>query len=193
MHGTTYNLLGGLAILSLALLGACTTSGGGGGTGQIVADFEFNDGEGLEFEVIANEDSDLQVNGSLSLTGPGGSTVAVSGGTIMLTPGAITVVANGNNNKALPNLQAGEPLSITAWIDAVGGAAADFCASGDEYGPFIVTVDENLVPTSVDPDEVTLTDNTVNLINGGDFDLCIRVNWTMDATVTIDSLRFEFR
>lgn len=193
MRSTTYHRLGGSAILSLALLGACTSGGGGGGSGLIVADFEFNEGNGLVFEITANQDADLQVSGSLSLTGSGGSPIAISSGSIQLTPGAITVVVNGDTNKALPNLQAGEPLSITAWVDAPGGAAEDFCASGDQYGPYTVALDENLVPTSVDPDEVTLTDNTINLINGGAFDLCVRVNWSMDARVTIDSLRFELR
>ncbi|MFQ5491543.1 MAG: hypothetical protein ACE5GE_12550, partial [Phycisphaerae bacterium] len=144
MRGTIYNRLGGSAILSLAFLGACTVPTGGGGTGQIVADFEFNDGQGLEFDVVAGQDSDIAVrNGSFTLQGPGGNPVTVGGGSIQLQPEAVSVTVNGSTEKAALTFQAGEPLNVTVWVAPPGGADADFCASGDQYGPFTVALDEN--------------------------------------------------
>jgi hypothetical protein len=61
------------------------------------------------------------------------------------------------------------------------------CESGEEYGPFEVTLDEANNPTAIDPDTIELSETTLALLEGGEFSICIEVTSPIDATVTIQS------
>jgi hypothetical protein len=93
--------------------------------------------------------------------------------------------------KGSVNLQESGILEITVWI-ASGDEVETVCDTGEEYGPFSVKLEDN-VPVSVDPSEVTLSQNTLDLLNSGSFSLCIEVISPVDGIVTISSLTFNFR
>ncbi len=197
MRSVTYVRGAGLAGMSLVAAAGCVSSlpsaagGGGGQPGAATINFTFNDGEGLTFDVAANEPADIRLqDAQFDL---GGTTI--TSGTVQVPPEAITVERIGGAAKAAVAMQAGEPLSVTVWI-AGAGDIDTVCGGGEQYPPspdtaFLVTLDENFIPTSVEPSSVPLTQNTVDLINGGAFTMCLRVNWSLDARVTMDSIRFE--
>ena len=65
------------------------------------------------------------------------------------------------------------------------------CDVGEQYGPFEVVLDENLEPVSVSPSRDLLTRNTLNLINEGEFSLCIEVVSPVEGIVEIESFAFN--
>jgi hypothetical protein len=81
-------------------------------------------------------------------------------------------------------------LEITAWI-----ASADLldtvCDVGEQYGPYEVTLDANYVPIAVQPATITLTQTTLDLLNGGEFSLCVQVVSPVSGTVRIESFTFN--
>lgn len=118
--------------------------------------------------------------------------VSAGSGTLALSPDAISVtLANTTGQKGGANLQAANTLMVTGWI--AGPDTLDtVCGGGDEYGPFTVDLDENGGVTGVSPSSVSLTRNTVNLLNSGEFTICLSVESTVDATVSISRLNFTF-
>ena len=51
-----------------------------------------------------------------------------------------------------------------------------------------ITLDEDYAPIAINPSSVTLTQTTVDLLNAGEFSLCIEVVSPVDGRVTIGSL-----
>lgn len=151
---------------------------------QITTDF--NLGAGLKtFDVQAGVPVEKSGTGSI-----GDTPVDVGSGTIQLQTSAITFTpSNAGEPKGTVNLQDNMVLEVTVWVSDVE-AVETVCQTGDQYGPFEVTLDENYVPVSVDPSQVTLTQNTIRLLNEGEFSFCIRALSPIDGTVVIDSLRF---
>jgi len=120
-------------------------------------------------------------------TGVPQSSIDIGSGTISINTDDITVTPA--PGKFGVNLQGGN-LIITAWIDTL--AAIDtVCETGEEYGPFTVELDEDWNVVSIDPSSVTLTQTTIDLLNGGEFSLCIEVTSPVDGTVSIDTLTFR--
>jgi hypothetical protein len=117
------------------------------------------------------------------------TTVEVGSGNLAFDTDDITVTpADGGGGKRRDvNLQDTTVLIVTAWIDDVA-ALETVCEAGEEYGPFEVTLDENYVPVAIDPDHVNLSQTTVDLINGGEFSLCLEILSPIDATITIERL-----
>ncbi len=117
------------------------------------------------------------------------TTITVGSGNLAFDTGNITVTpaGGGGGKRRDVNLQDTTVLVVTAWIDEVG-AVETVCETGEEYGPFDVTLDENNVPVAIDPDHVDLTQTTVDLINGGEFSLCLEIVSPIDATITIERL-----
>ncbi len=114
--------------------------------------------------------------------------ISVGRGTIELDPSVITVTpANGAGSKGRLNYQETSTLTITVWIAPIDDADT-VCDTGEQYGPFDVTLDENYVPVSISPSSVTLSQTTLDLLNAGQFSLCIEVASPIDGTVTIASL-----
>jgi hypothetical protein len=118
------------------------------------------------------------------------SSIDIGSGTVAIDPDDITFTpADNGGGKIGANLQGGN-LIITAWIDAVDAVDA-VCETGEEYGPFTVELDDDYNIVDVNPSSVTLTPTTIDLLNGGEFSLCIEVTSPVDGTVSIDTLTFR--
>ena len=163
----------------------CQTRRGGGGQVLIGTDFNLDDESGT-FEVTADEPEQNRGSGTFNVEG-----FTVTSGTLELKPEAISFTPAGPGKGTL-NLQETTTLVITAWI----GPLADLetvCDTGEEYGPYDVTLDEDMVPVSVDPAFITLTETTLDLINEGEFAFCLQVVSPADGTVQIGSLTFNLK
>lgn len=166
----------GTCVLAWQLAG-CTGS-------PLQTSVDFNLGESLgEFEVTADEPKDN--SGTSQFDTP----VTIGRGSLELKPSAITVTPSGAP-KEVGTIQAESTLVVTVWI-APADEIDTVCGGGEEYGPFNVTLDDNNVPTAVEPSRVTFTQETIGLLNGGEFSLCVRVVSPIDGTVTIESLVFN--
>ena len=166
--------------LGVAMLGGCPLV-------PITVPVAFDLGDSLGgFEVQAGVPTQNRGTGAL-----GDNPFTIGSGTLALNADVITVTPTGTGGgKGQVNLQAGGTLVVTAWIASVDQLDV-VCTDGEQYGPFEVQLDVNYVPVSVDPSSVTLSQNTIDLINVGEFSLCIEVVSPVDGTVTIDRLNFR--
>ncbi len=120
----------------------------------------------------------------------GDSSLSPSNGTLRIDPSNIIIAgAQGGGKVAIQ--QQGGTLTISAKI-AASEDLATVCETGEEYGPFSVELDSSNQPVSVDPSSVVLSDNAIDLINVGEFALCIEIVSPIDGTVTITALNFSF-
>ncbi len=151
---------------------------------RIPLDFELPASQGT-FEVQAGEPTQ-----NAFLIAGASDTPNFSSGTIRLSPSAISVVpANSSGDKPRLTGQGTGQLIVTARI--AGADELDtVCSGGDEYGPFTVDLDDDNVPTGIDPESFDLRKNTVTLMNSGNFTVCLEVVSPIDATVTIDKIEF---
>lgn len=172
-----------VSITGLVLVGCQARRGGGGKSLQVAIPFNLSEGLG-EFEVEAGGFDDNPGTGSFEVTGG-----EIRGGSLEIDPQVITVTPTGPGKEVVA-LQETSTLIITAWIAPIDEIDT-VCGGGEQYGPYNVTLNEDNVPIAVDPPHIDLTDNTVDLLNGGEFSLCIRVESPIDATVRIESLSFD--
>ncbi len=136
------------------------------------------------FDVTAGEPS--QQSGTSDL---GDLPITLGSGSIEIDPSVITVTPSGSG-KFFTRLQDNDVLRITVWVGTIDEEET-VCTTGDEYGPYDVTLDENLVPVSVDPSTVNLRDSTLDALNSGEFSLCVEVVSPVTGEVTIESLTFN--
>lgn len=136
------------------------------------------------YEVTAGEP--LRKSGTAGL---GDIPVTLGSGSIAIDPSVITVTPTGAG-KLGTSLQGTSTLQVTVWVGSFGEAAT-VCETGDQYGPFTVTLDANLVPTAVSPSNITLTPSTLDALNSGQFSLCIEIVSPVTGNVTISSLTFN--
>ena len=78
-------------------------------------------------------------------------------------------------------------LEITVWIDGPESAET-VCDTGDQFGPFQVSLDDDLMGIDVTPSAVNLTQEVTDLLNTGQFALCVEVVSPVDGTVLIEAL-----
>ncbi|MFH1108071.1 MAG: hypothetical protein V1790_02585 [Planctomycetota bacterium] len=177
MRTKTLTTMGLMAIACLPLAGCPQV--------RIPVEFSLAGGLGT-FAVTAGEPTQNRGTGSLADT-----QINIGSATMKIDPSNITITpANGGGGKGTVNLQAGGTLVVSASI-ASADAVDTVCESGEKYGPFDIALDVNYQPVSVDPSSVTLSQNTIDLINGGEFSLCIEVTSPIDGTVTIAALSFS--
>ncbi len=139
------------------------------------------------FDVQAGEPKTVQIARDNFDTGG----ITLGSGSMQIAPEAITVTpAGGAAGKGTANWQAGGTLVITGWIGPIDDVDT-VCDTGEQYGPYTVELDENYVPVSVVPSSITLSQTTLDLLNGGAFSLCIEVVSPVTGTVTIDTLTFR--
>ena len=193
MRARSRLLVTGLAMTGLFAVLGCTVSvpagaaaAGGGGTPQFTAEFDLTGGLGT-FEVQAGVPAENR--GTSNFTIEGGT---ISSGSVELDPSVITVTPAAGTNKANVAMQANQTLIVTVQI-AQADQIDTVCDVGEQYGPFTVVLDENYVPVSIDPSTVTLSQNTIDLINLGQFSICLRVESPVDGTVTIQNLVFNLQ
>ncbi len=136
-----------------------------------------------EFQVQANEAKTSSGTASFPPAG-----IQVGRGSIEFDPADITITPAGDaGGKGAVNLQSGGTLSITAWIAPVDELDT-VCETGEQYGPFSVTLDENYLPTAISPEEFALSSTTIDLLNGGEFSLCIELISPIDASISVGTL-----
>lgn len=177
----TKQLVGGMLVLSGLVVVGCPQQP----LFTVPVAFELGDSLG-GFEVEASVTTTNRGTGAL-----GETSIEIGSGTLNLSPSAITVTpADSGSGKGGVNQQAGEPLIVVARIAPLADLAT-VCETGEEYGPFSVELDENYVPVSVDPSSVTLTQDTIDLINIGEFSICLEVTSPVTGTVTIEQLDFR--
>ena len=117
--------------------------------------------------------------------------ITLGRGSLQLTPDAISVVpADSGGGKVGQALQETSELEITVWADSPE-AIDTVCETGDQYGPYTITLDENLEPVSISPNTLTLTEKTIGLLNDGQLSVCVEVVSPVTGQVVVDSLRFN--
>jgi hypothetical protein len=184
MKNMAKRCFGALAVTGLGLVvlvSTCTTNPGGQTDGELAVDVNLS-ASARTFAVSGGEPVQ---NTDTAFVDLGGETV--TGGTISLDPSAITFTPTAPSKRAAL-LQAGAiQINVTVWIGALDLGTLT-CTTGDEYGPFTVTLDVSGNPTSVQPPSVQLTQNTINLLP--QFVVCIEVDVldVIDATIDIATL-----
>lgn len=148
---------------------------------------EFNLGQGLgEFEVTGSAATRQSRLVNLDTGG-----ITLGSGSLEIDPEVITITpTDSGGGKYQVRLQGSTTLEISAWVAPPVELETVF-ETGDKYGPYSVTFDENLNPISVDPTTINLTAETIDLLNGGQFALGLEVISPIDGTVTIESLIFN--
>lgn len=154
---------------------------------RIPASFELNEDLGT-FEVTAGGTTQNKGSGNLGETSPN-----FSGGAVSLDPDDISFVpSESDGGKGRTNFQGdGGSFSVIAAIAAIEDVETVCDTPVSEYGPFVVTLDEDNNVESIEPNSVELDQETMDLINSGAFSLCITVESNVDGTITIDALSFE--
>jgi hypothetical protein len=114
--------------------------------------------------------------------------ITIGSGSIALDPAALTFTpAETSGGKVRVAQQAAEStMTVMVWIDGPD-AIETVCETGEDYGPFTVTLVDN-VPVGISPNTVELSRSTINLLNSGSFTLCIEVVSQLTGTVTINKL-----
>ena len=139
-----------------------------------------------EFEVQAGESS--QLSGTTSFTPPQG--ISIASATLELDSDAVTITPTESAKGLQAQVGDSNTAEVTVWIapfDEVGTV----CGGGEQYGPFTITFNDDYVIQSIEPSRVTLSQNTVDLLNAGQFSLCIRVLLPVDGTIRIGSLQLN--
>lgn len=172
-------VLGAMVALPLFYFGGCRNAA------RIPAEFQLGAGLGT-FAVTAGEPTQNSGTGSLP-----DSSITIGSGAIRLDPADVSFTpADNGSGKGRTTFQGAGTFIVVAGIAAVADLDTVCDAPLDEYGPFTVTLDEDSNVTSISPSTIELEDSTIELINAGEFSLCLTVESTVDGTVTIDALSF---
>ena len=173
-----------MAVLALVAVAGCQVGGCGVIQIPIPVDLNTADGGSGSFDVVAGEPST-----NAFTTGVSSSQYTAGSGSIVLSADDITVTPEGDAGGKIAVLQQGmTTLEITASVGA-SDLLGTICDEGvgDEYGPYVVTLDANYVPVSISPTTISLTQNTINLINSGQVSVCLDVLSPVSGKVTIAS------
>jgi hypothetical protein len=76
---------------------------------------------------------------------------------------------------------------VTVWVGAAD--EEDPQATGDEYGPYMVTLDGEANPVSIEPNSVQLQPKTIQAINDGEANVTVEVVSPFSGVVTLNSIR----
>jgi len=172
----------GLAAAGLLFVVGCPQS-----LFTITTDFPLDSNLGT-FQVQTGQPT--QTKGTIGIQS-NGNVPSIKNGKLLIDPSKISFTPSGTPKGNVNAQDATNTITVTAKIDVVT-AVDTVCDSGESYGPFDVTLDSNNAVTAVDPSEVTLSSNAVDLLNGGTFSICLIVSSTVNGTVQIDALTFKF-
>jgi len=168
--------------------GAMVVAGLAGGCPQrlftVTQDFPLDDALAV-FAVQAN--TPVQNRGTITITG---DSAQVASAVLSIKPANI-VVDTGGPGKGMVNAQDGTNVIVVQAAIADAAGVETVCDDGEQYGPFEVTLDANFQPVSVSPSSITLSQQTVSLLNSGAFSICLEVTSPVDGTITIQALTFE--
>lgn len=136
---------------------------------------------GLVFNVEPGTPSSRNLPVNLDLS----SDLRVGSAALRLGADNITYQPSGAGKGAV--IAQGATITVDVTVRIAGSDELEsVCDNGEEYGPFEVVFDAEFNVVSIDPSTVTLSDDTVALINSGGFSLCIDVESTDGGTVTIN-------
>lgn len=122
------------------------------------------------------------------------ASLAATAGTLRLDTSSITFTpadqSDQTGGKITPQQQTANTIEIT--ISLAGSNQQDtVCEEGQMFGPFLITLDEDLQPVSVTPSSVVLTDDTIALLNTGSVTLCVDILSTISGTIRINNFIFN--
>ncbi len=188
----------GLMLAAAGLLGAWQVSGCGGVLPTIPVPIPLGSASDFDVEAGTPRQQAFQTSGFNT----GG--LQVGRGSVELDPTVITV--DETDNDALQLITCGDAcalagvdaatctavcedgqLQVTIWV-GLASEADTVCSTGDEYGPYLVTLDGENNPVSVDPSTATLQPKTIQAINNQAASICLEVISPVTGTVTIDSI-----
>jgi hypothetical protein len=145
---------------------------------------EFDGGAGLQFDVIAGQSKSEARTANLTVAREFGS------GAIQLNVDEIIVSPTDEGNKVSATLQATQVPEVTVHLGGFDDLAT-VCDTGESYGPFEVTLDENFQPVSISPASVTLSQISIELLNTGKFSFCLDVLSPVSGSVVIEGMTFQ--
>ncbi len=100
---------------------------------------------------------------------------------------SIETIPAGDGSDEMPANQAVEnSITLTAFV-AAAGLQDTATEVGDPYGPYTILLDDNFQPVSVSPSSITLTQDTIDLLNGGSLSLCLQIESTVSGSLAISS------
>jgi len=175
-------LISTLCLASLAMVIGCP-AGGGIVLPPVPVDIPLGESLG-QFSVTAGEPA--QQAGTTSFDTGG---ISVAAATLELDPSTISIAPAESAKTRLA--QTGSNTAVVTVRIASADAVSTVCEAGEQYGPYTVTFDDNFVVQSISPSTVTLSQNTIDLLNAGSFSLCIQVEMSIDGTITIEELRLN--
>lgn len=117
----------------------------------------------------------------------GGFTIA--SGTMTIDPGTITVTPDAEQTGECPGSSEARTFTIEVRLGAPG-TEATVCDDGEQFGPYVVELDDDFNVVSITPSSVTLSQNAVDLLNGGSFVLCITVDTDFSGTIVVEQFLF---
>jgi len=195
----------GLALLGLAVFGASQVGGCGGFLPTIPLPVQL--GSNADFDV----ESGVPSTKTFGTTFSNDSGVAIGSGSIEIDPTAITVTpdqaktaqgtlpipetcgdacSTANVSSELCNsvCNLGQVV-VTVWV---GGATdTNPQLTGDEYGPYIVTLDGEASPISVQPNTVQLQQKTIDAINAGAANVTVQVVSPYGGVISLTSIQIN--
>jgi len=164
------------------LAGGCPATDGMG-LSPLTIKFNLSSGLG-QFDVMPGEPAMARGTGQLNITGG----VAASAN-ISLDLDEITITPlESNDEKGTVNYGVDEnTVTITLWVDDFADDDV-VCEEGEQIGPYTITLDQDPMPVSIDPEMLSLNSEIVSLLNDGMFSICIEVESTVALNVDINSL-----
>jgi len=116
---------------------------------------------------------------------------SIGRGSLVIDPEALSFTASSTNAPKLISAQSmSDTIQVTAFV-ASPELLDTVCEVGEKYGPYTVTLDGTFQPTSVTPASITLTQDTIDLLNAGSFSLCLQVDSSVSGTVVLSSLNLN--
>lgn len=154
---------------------------------QVTVPFDLGGSLGT-FEVAAGEPT--QNAGTGDLTGSG---ITIGSGAMKIEAEDVSFVpADSGSGKGTQAHQDGGATIVVSGGIAAGADIDTVCdAPVDEYGPYTIVLNEDFEVVSITPDEITLEESTIALLNAGQISICLTVESDVDGTLTIDQLTFD--
>lgn len=109
-----------------------------------------------------------------------------------MTMALAEVVLDNPSAKTAATQQANSVAMVTFRIDDLNQQDS-VCVTGEQYGPYQVTLDSTGDPIDVDQSPIVLSSSAVSRLNTGQFSICIEIDSPLDGTATIESLVVDLR
>ena len=110
-------------------------------------------------------------------------------GSMTIDSSTITITPDADQTGECPGSSEARTFTIEVRLGAKG-TEGTVCDDGERFGPYVVELDEDFKVVSITPSSVTLSQNAVDLLNGGDFVLCITVDTDFSGTIVVDEFLF---